>query len=641
MSEQSHSLIGRVLADKLRLDSLLGEGAAGAVYRAHHMTLDKAVAIKVLHQTHASDPQLIRRFKAEARAASRLDHPNSVRVLDFGEDGPDKLLYIAMEFLDGESLQELLEREPQLASWRIASIMAQVAAGLAVAHEQGIVHRDIKPGNIMLLRQMGEEGVEQEIVKVCDFGLAKILDANPDEMTGGPLTKQGTIFGTPTYMSPEQANGHVVDGRADQYACGVMMYRMAAGRPPFTADTATGVLMKHILDAPTPIAELAPHLDARLIEIVNCSLEKEPADRYGSLREVVPILREVAQGAPEGAVPMVRMPSSIARPAAVVAPPSSMDSADLSDTHQPVAAPMVPAALAPATLSSVPPALLQPASSNKAPMLAAVMGSVALLAVGGLGTYVLVGPGSRAPTVVSEPLEPAAKAPAMQPAEPAKEEAPEPDAPMKAEPDSPPAMEAKAPAARPRAKTPRRRPAAKPAPVAPKTPAKTPEPPVVAVKPTVKEAIPPVTAPSVPTRTLKPKLAVPTIGVRPKLKETLRPKGPAKLGDSFNFEVSVEDLNVGGGLSARRTRDALERTLVEVKACLRQLVKGAGVETTAKVRVKGRIVVRGRLRDLKATGGISGASSCVTDGLARARMPRPDTGDAVLSLTIRYRAKAQ
>ncbi len=637
MSEQSHSLIGRVLADKLRLESLLGEGAAGAVYRAHHMTLDKPVAIKVLHQTHASDPQLIRRFKAEARAASRLDHPNSVRVLDFGEDGPDKLLYIAMEFLDGESLQQLLEREPQLASWRIASIMAQVAAGLAVAHEQGVVHRDIKPANIMLLRQMGEEGVEQEIVKVCDFGLAKILDANPDEMSGGPLTKQGTIFGTPTYMSPEQANGHVVDGRADQYACGVIMYRMAAGRPPFMADTSTGVLMKHILDAPVPILEVAPHLDARLAAIVNRTLEKEPEARFDSLRAVVPILREVALDAPQGAVPMVRMPSSLVRGPAVGLPAGATQSPDLSDTYQP---PEV--SMAPATLSSAPPPIIQPAS-NKAPMLAAVMGSVALLAVGGLGTYVLVGPGSRAPVAIAEPVQPespAAQPPTMQAppsqvaAEPPKEEAPV----MKTEPD-PPAMRAEAPttpaSAKKPTKKPKRRPPTKTKPAEPKTPAKPPEPVPEVVKP-------PVTTPVVPTRSLKPKLQVPpTVAIRPKLQENLRPKGPAKLGGSFSFDVSLADMQVSGGLSARKTRVALERAMVEVKSCLRRLVDSKGVETSGSVRVKGRIVVRGRLRELKATGGISGASACVKDGLSRARMPRPDTGDADLSLTIRYSAKAQ
>ncbi|MCA9556645.1 MAG: serine/threonine protein kinase, partial [Myxococcales bacterium] len=276
-------LLGRVLDGKLRLDARLGAGAAGAVYRAHHLALDRPVAIKVLHQTHSTDLQLIRRFKAEARAASRLDHPHSVRILDFGEDGPDHLLYIAMEFIDGESLQGLLDREPALPSWRIASIMAQVASALAHAHEEGIVHRDIKPGNIMLQRRVGEEGVEQDWVKVCDFGLAKILDVNPDDLSSGPLTKQGTIFGTPTYMAPEQANGDPADGRADQYACGVILFRMACGGPPFTADSATGLLMKHILEPPPLVMSRAPNLDPRLGPLVDRMLAKAPDDRFPSM----------------------------------------------------------------------------------------------------------------------------------------------------------------------------------------------------------------------------------------------------------------------------------------------------------------------------------------------------------------------
>src|SRR5688572_10983598 len=130
--------------------------------------------------------------------------------------------------------------------------MAQVCGALAVAHDQGVIHRDMKPGNIMLVRDP-EDDAPGEMVKVCDFGLAKILDVNPDEMTGGPLTKQGMIFGTPTYMSPEQAGGEPLDHRADIYSCGVIMYRLATGHPPFTAENATGMLIKQIMEQPTPV----------------------------------------------------------------------------------------------------------------------------------------------------------------------------------------------------------------------------------------------------------------------------------------------------------------------------------------------------------------------------------------------------
>lgn len=644
-SEQHPSLIGRVLADKLRLDSLLGEGAAGAVYRAHHLTLDKPVAIKVLHQSHAHDPQLIRRFKAEARAASRMDHPNSVRILDFGEDGADQLLYIAMEFLDGQSLQQLMEQEPQLASWRIASIMAQVAAGLAVAHDLGIVHRDVKPGNVMLLRQLGEEGVEQEVVKVCDFGLAKILDANPDEMTGGPLTKAGTIFGTPTYMSPEQANGHTVDGRADQYACGVMMYKMAAGVPPFSADTSTGVLMKHILEAPTPVLEVAPHLDPRIAAVVDRALSKEPEQRFESLRDIVPILREVAASAPQGAVPVVRMPSVVARTATPSIPGGHAGTGH-SDTLPRPALAVAPMASNPA-VASAPPPVAPPAS--KAPMLAAVMGSVALLAVGGLGTYVLMSERGQGPEIAAmpAPTPPDAgqiAAPSTPEPAPAPADAGAPlDAELKPE-AQPPVQPSARPAPKPKPKpTPAPKPKPKPTP-APKPkpkPAATPKPaPAATPKPKPAPADAGVAPPAAkPPALAKPPVITskPSTGLgRPTLKEGLRPQGPKALPKNFQVKVELTDVEVGGGLSTGRTREALERRLEDVRACLHNMARKAGVMQSAKVRLTGRVEVRGQLRKLTVKGGSSAARQCVSKGFDGARMPRPDTGAATLNASLSY-----
>ncbi len=353
-------LIGRVIAGKIRIEKLLGSGATGSVYRAHHLALAKPVAIKVLHATHTVDVDLVRRFKAEARAASRLDHPNSVRILDFGEDGADHLLYIAMEFLDGRDLQSLLEQQPRLDTKRIASIMGQVCAALAVAHDLGVVHRDMKPGNIMLVRHPDEDGRQR--VKVCDFGLAKILDANPNESTAGPMTKQGMIFGTPTYMSPEQASGDVIDHRTDIYSAGVIMYRLATGETPFTAENATGMLMKQIMEQPVPVLAKNPGCDPRIAAIVERAMEKQREDRYPSMREMLEDLRAVLADEAIVSQPRVQV----------------LREPQIEDTL----------IRAPSSRSLLPPPALPTRSS--APIVIALLGSLALVGVGGLIAYLVI-----------------------------------------------------------------------------------------------------------------------------------------------------------------------------------------------------------------------------------------------------------
>lgn len=291
-------LVGRVLAQKMQLQALLGEGAMGKVYRAHHTGLDKTVAIKVLHPEAVASPTIALRFQSEAQTASRLDHPNSLRVLDFGVDGDDRLLYIAMEFLEGRTFRDVLAEEGRVGPPRMAWIVGQVCSALAAAHDQGVIHRDVKPENIMLSQRRGDRGPIEDFVKVCDFGLAKVLDAPADPSGRGPLTQHGTVLGTPAYMSPEQAKGEGVDHRADLYSVGVMMYRALCGTNPFTGESAWAVSLKQIAEMPPPLLERAPNIDPRLAAIVHKALEKEPADRFQSARELKQAIEDVV-GAPD------------------------------------------------------------------------------------------------------------------------------------------------------------------------------------------------------------------------------------------------------------------------------------------------------------------------------------------------------
>ena len=203
---------------------------------------------------HANDPTFAARFQREAKAASRLNHPNSIQVLDFGAE-PDGLLYIAMEYLDGRSLHHVLRDEWPLAPARVADILMQTLAALAVAHDMGVVHRDLKPENMMILSGTDDDGRPKDIVKVCDFGIAKITDprayrGHGERDSEGPVTTAGFLVGTPEYMSPEQGRGEKLDPRSDLYSVGVILFEMLTRRVPFEAENAIGVVLKHITEEP-------------------------------------------------------------------------------------------------------------------------------------------------------------------------------------------------------------------------------------------------------------------------------------------------------------------------------------------------------------------------------------------------------
>jgi serine/threonine protein kinase len=312
MREADESLIGRTVAHKYEILEVLGRGAMGCVYKARQTALDKLVAVKVMHPSLAEDQQFSARFKREAKAASKLDHPSSIRILDYGEED-DGLLFIAMEYVEGTSLLGLVHAEWPLAPARIADILAQVCAALAVAHEMGIIHRDVKPENILVASMRSDDGQRVDAVKVCDFGIAKIADPRAYDkhvLSGsgaGPLTRTGAIVGTPEYMSPEQGRGDGLDPRSDVYSVGVILFQLLTGRVPFEAESTIGIILKHITDAPPDPLSLNPQANERLARVCLKAMSKRPDDRYASARDMRAELRAAVDGdaplAADGAPP--------------------------------------------------------------------------------------------------------------------------------------------------------------------------------------------------------------------------------------------------------------------------------------------------------------------------------------------------
>jgi len=307
---RTDKLPGTMLAGKYKILKKIGEGGMGSVYIANQEPIDRKVAVKVLLGKLAEDEISVRRFEQEARAISKMQHPNTVTIYDFGRtvDAHDEeRLYIVMEYLKGRTLTQVLRAEGQLSGSRASRILRQVCASLADAHTAGIIHRDLKPDNIFLT----EVGGDSDWVKVLDFGVAKLADAE----SAGTLTQTGMIFGTPKYMSPEQAEGKPLDFRADVYALGVILYELLTGRPPFVADTPVGLLLKHISQPPPPFAELRPDLqvDPRLEAITMKALAKQPDDRFQMVQELAGELEAFERAATGGyAVPTGTVPTPMA-----------------------------------------------------------------------------------------------------------------------------------------------------------------------------------------------------------------------------------------------------------------------------------------------------------------------------------------
>lgn len=268
-------MIGTLLDGRYLLLSLLGEGGMGYVYRANHVLMDKPVAVKLIHAELAHMEDVAKRFEREAKSSSRLTDPHCITVTDFGRTD-DGTLYLVMEVLEGDELDVRLAEQGALPVDETLRIISQILKGLAHAHGQGVVHRDLKPENVFLV----EHGDEKDFVKILDFGIAKLAAGGGSEN----LTKSGVVFGTPKYLSPEQALGDKSDHRVDLYAVGIMLFELLTGKPPFDAETAMDTLSMHLTKDPPSLAEYGS-FPRGLQEVFNKALAKKPDDRYASAEE--------------------------------------------------------------------------------------------------------------------------------------------------------------------------------------------------------------------------------------------------------------------------------------------------------------------------------------------------------------------
>jgi serine/threonine protein kinase len=268
-------MIGDVIAERYELVELVGTGGMSSVYKAHDQLLERNVALKVLHPHYGDDQEYVERFRREARAVAQLSHPNIVTVIDRGE--ADGHQFIVFEFIDGENLKELVERTGPLPVRRAVELALAVAEGLAFAHEHGLVHRDVKPQNV-LLNGEGE-------AKVTDFGIARSLDVEHG------VTQTGTVLGTSNYLSPEQASGKQVTPATDVYSLGIVMYELLTAEVPFPGDNFVAIAMKHLNEPVPNILERRPDVPVRLAAAIERAVEKDPSRRFESMNELASELR--------------------------------------------------------------------------------------------------------------------------------------------------------------------------------------------------------------------------------------------------------------------------------------------------------------------------------------------------------------
>jgi serine/threonine-protein kinase len=319
-AERGDSLIGASLADKYRVLRQIGRGGMGIVYEAEHTGLGKRVAVKLMLEKYSDDREAIARFHREAVAAGRIGNPHIIEIFDLGV-APDGRSFAVMELLGGFPLSKVIEMGGAMPPWRAIEIMRQVLRGVAAAHAKGIIHRDLKPDNIFLVQQQEHH----DFVKLLDFGISKTL-THAEHAAVTKLTTTGVVMGTPLYMAPEQALGEGIGCAADLYACGVILFEMLAGRPPFDGPTYAALVAKVLTSPPPRLDEICPGLPPALTRAVHRALEKEPSARFASAEQFAaalpspgpPIALELA-GTLDGHASMVAAPAPGRRRRAAIA----------------------------------------------------------------------------------------------------------------------------------------------------------------------------------------------------------------------------------------------------------------------------------------------------------------------------------
>ena len=262
-------MVGEVLSGRYELEELIGTGGMSSVYRAHDQLLDRKVALKVLHQQYAGDEEYVERFRREARSVATLSHPNIVTVIDRGEHGDRQ--FIVFEYVEGENLKRLIERRGPAPVSTALELAMQIARGLSFAHQQGLIHRDVKPQNVL----MNGDGQ----AKVTDFGIARSLDVKHG------MTQTGTVLGTSDYIAPEQAQGQRVDEHTDVYSLGVVLYELLTGEVPFPGENFVAVAMRHINEEPPSIRDKRPDVPVRVEAAVHRAMAKDPEARFQTMAE--------------------------------------------------------------------------------------------------------------------------------------------------------------------------------------------------------------------------------------------------------------------------------------------------------------------------------------------------------------------